>query len=245
MKNLIKLLLHRVLGFKNYLFSFGLFKIFTIRWDKKENDFFYFLNLLPDKSFVLDVGANIGIMSIIMAKTLKNSQVLAFEPIPVNRNIMIKLIRFFKLKNINLLGFALGNENKKVLMVMPVVQSVKMQGLSHILHESIKENNEGLTFEAEMRKLDDIQEVNSLVNPISGIKIDIENFEYFALEGARETIKKHKPIIYIELWDNENRQKCFKLIKELGYDIKVIAGKKAVPYDPNHHITQNFIFQAA
>lgn len=244
MKNFIKLLLHRTLGFNNYLFAFGLYKIFTIRWDKKENNFFHFLKLLPEGSLVIDIGANIGIMSILFAKKLKNSEVFAFEPIPVNSSVLKKLMNFFKLKNIKLFEFALGNENGKIRMLMPVIKSVKMQGLSHVIHESISSNDEGETFEAIIKRLDDIEEVKKTSLKISGIKIDVENFESFVVEGSVETIKKHKPVIYIELWENENRQKCFNLIKNLGYDIFVVSGNKKVPYNHLVHQTQNFIFQA-
>ncbi len=58
--------------------------------------------------------------------------------------------------------------------------------------------------------------------------MDVENFEYFVLEGGKELLKKHNPIIYTELWENENREKCFQLIKELDYEIKVLNDNNLV-----------------
>ena len=72
--------------------------------------------------------------------------------------------------------------------------------------------------------------------------MDVENYEFFVLDGARQLLQNHKPIIYIELWENENRYKCFDLVKELGYTIKVLVNNSLVNYDANVHTTQNFFF---
>jgi ubiquinone/menaquinone biosynthesis C-methylase UbiE len=82
MKNTIQKYLQKILGFNNYLFIFSVFKILTLRFDRKENDFFYFLRLLPENAIVLDIGANIGIMSVHLCKNVKKGMVYAFEPIP-------------------------------------------------------------------------------------------------------------------------------------------------------------------
>ena len=49
------------------------------------------------------------------------------------------------------------------------------------------------------------------------IKIDVEWFELRVLQGAENTIRKHKPIIYIEMHDTEG----FDFMKnlDLGYRI--------------------------
>ena len=78
--------------------------------------------------------------------------------------------------------------------------------------------------------------------PVSAIKMDVENFEYYVLEGAKETLEKHKPIVYCELWENENREKCFELMKGLDYDIKILHKKKLVDFDNIIHQTQCFFF---
>jgi len=84
MKNTVKYVLHKLLGFKNYLFIFSLYKILTLRKDKNEKDFFAFLHLLPENTAVLDIGANIGIMTVHLARTIKGVTVYSFEPMPNN-----------------------------------------------------------------------------------------------------------------------------------------------------------------
>ena len=60
-----------------------------------------------------------------------------------------------------------------------------------------------------------------------------------------QLLKKYKPIIYCELWDNENRNKCFDLMKGLGYDIKILVKAQLVLYTKEimkDYPTQNFFF---
>ena len=242
MKVLLKKLLQGLLGFDNYLFVFSIFTISALRWNKKEGDFLHFLKLIPNNGVVLDIGANIGIMSVHLARKLNHSRIFAIEPIPNNLNALQRIIRFYHLNNIEILNFALGNEDGQIEMVMPVVDEVKMQGLSHVVHESIDEFNEGSKFNVEVKKLDNIPELNSEASQINAIKMDVENFEYFVLEGGKELIIKNRPIIYTELWENENRDKCFNFISELNYSIKVLENKELVKFIPEKHQTQNFFF---
>lgn len=244
MKSAIKYALHKLLGFRNYLFVFSLFKIYTLKWDRKENDFLFFLKMIPPGTVVLDIGANIGVMAALLARKVKNAQVVAFEPVPANIHALKRVIDFFHLENVRVMEFALGNEEGEVEMVVPVIDSVKMQGLSHVVHSSITENNEGEKVKAPIRMLDNVTGLNGTMK-VSAVKIDVENFEYFVLEGGCSFIKRYKPIIYIELWENENRDKCFSLVKELGYKINIVLDQKLTKYDPAIHRTQNFIFTPA
>ena len=245
MKNFVKYFLQKLLGFKNYLFVFCLFKIKTLNRDNSEKDFLYFLSLIPPGGTVLDIGANIGIMTVYLAKKVKDTTVFAFEPIPHNAKVLDRVISYYKLKNVEVCKYALGNEEGEIEMVMPVISSVKMQGLSHVVHTTIKENNEGERFKIPLKKIDNISQIMNGPKPVTAIKMDVENFEYFVLEGAMQLLKKYKPIIYCELWDNENRNKCFDLMKGLGYDIKILVKAQLVLYTKEimkDYPTQNFFF---
>ncbi|HLP54993.1 MAG TPA: FkbM family methyltransferase [Fluviicola sp.] len=241
MKNRVKYLLQKTLGLQTYLYVFALYKIRTLRSDKKENDFFTFLSLLKDgKGDVLDIGANLGIMTVHLANHLPNSTIHAFEPMPTNASILKRIIAKFNLNKAKIHEVALGDDSGTVKMVLPVNGSTVMQGLSHVKHESITEWNEGKEVDVKLDKLDNI--INGQV--VQGIKIDVENFEYFALKGGTRIISTHHPIIYAELWDNENRKQCFDLLSSFNYSV-FVAGKNGLePFQPLVHQTQNFIFVA-
>lgn len=242
MKNTIKYILHKLLGFKNYLFVFSLFKIYTLKRDKNEKDFFQFLKLIPENTAILDIGANIGIMTVHLAHSVKNATIYCFEPIPTNIETFKRIVKHFNLKNVHLYEIALGNSEGEVEMVMPIINSVKMQGLSHVIHNSIKENNVGERYKVPLKMLDNIETLKHISQRISAIKIDVENFEFFVLEGARNLLIKNKPIVYAELWDNANRQQCFNLFNTLNYTTYIVAGGKLTVFDPAMQKTQNFIF---
>ncbi|WP_300665542.1 FkbM family methyltransferase [Fluviicola sp.] len=241
MKNSVKYILQKIMGLNTYLYVFALYKIKTLRSDKKENDFFTFLSLLKDgKGDVLDIGANLGIMTVHLANKLPNTTIHAFEPMPTNVSVLKRIIAKFKLKKTKIHEIALGDESGTAKMVLPVNGQTVMQGLSHIKHETITEWNEGQEVDVKLDKLDNI--LNG--QPVQAIKIDIENFEYFALKGATRIITSNKPIIYAELWNNENRSNCFEYLKSFNYSIFVGENNQIVPFDSSKHDTQNFIFIA-
>ena len=228
-----------MLGFQNYLYVFALFKIKTLRSDSKEKDFFHFLSLLEDgKGDVLDIGANLGIMTVHLAKKLPNTIVHAIEPLPDNISVLKRIIQHFGLKKINVHEIAVGESEGKVDMILPHQGKTKMQGLSHVKHETITEWNEGEEFQVAVNTLDNI--LNG--QPIQGIKIDVENFEFYALKGGKRILEANHPVIYAELWDNENRKNCIDLLEGMNYKAHVVVKDKLVPFDKNEHNVQNFIF---
>jgi FkbM family methyltransferase len=242
MKSLIKLILQKILGLSNYLFVFSIFISATLKHNRKEGDFLHFLSLLPDNSLVLDIGANIGVMTIHMGRKLPKATVYSFEPLPANLHNLRKLVKFFNLKNVKVFETALGNYEGTASIILPEENHVKMQGLTHVEGVEGSENSRGMKFEVPMHRLDDIPELLDPKKPLSGIKLDVENYEFQVLEGATRLIYRYKPIIYTELWDNQNRSKCFQMLNEAGYRTFILEKGNLIPYDSLKHTTQNFFF---
>lgn len=239
MKNGIKYILQRILGYQNYLFLFSKFKIKTLKKDKKEGDFFHFMSNISNEGIILDVGANIGIMAVHLAKEFPEKEIYAIEPMPDNLTILKKIITHFKLKNVHIIPNAVGQKEEIIEMVLPLNGKVKMQGLAHVVHDSIEEWNQGEKIKTKCVTLDSLFEDKK----ISGIKMDVENFEYFALKGGLNSIQKNKPVIYLELWENENRTKCFKFLESLNYKAYIVIKGELIPFNSNTHKHQNFIFK--
>ncbi len=239
MKNFIKYLLQRILGYQRYLRVFSNYKIRTLKNDAKERDFFQFMNAIQQDGVLLDVGANIGIMTFHLAKRFPNRSIYAIEPMPDNFVVLKDMVERKKLDNVILIPNAVGEEPANLKMVLPLNGKVKMQGLAHVVHDSIDEWNEGEEIEVSCERLDDI--VGD--EPVAGIKMDIENFEFFALKGAQKLLQAHRPVVYLELWANENRDKCFELLRCFGYTAFVQVNNELIPFDPVTHTKQNFIFK--
>lgn len=240
MKNTLKYILQKTLGFERYLYVFSKFKIYTLKNDKNEKDFFHFISLIKDgKGDLIDIGANIGIMTYYFSKQFPNCKVHSIEPIPVNFKVLKRISAHYKLTNVMLYNIAFG-QNKGVLkMILPYNGKTKMQGLSHVKHESIPDWNEGKEFDVSVDTLDEL----FLNENIQAIKIDVENYEFFAFQGGEQFLRQRKPLIYAELWENENRDNSFNLLKDLGYSIFVIENEQLVPFIEGTHCTQNFIFK--
>lgn len=197
---------------------------------------------MPSEGALLDIGANIGIMTATAARKFEHLEIHAFEPVSSNIRTLKRIINYFKLNNVIVHEVALGNENGSIKMVMPVQNKVKFQGLSHVVHESITENNEGEFYHVPIFRLDDYALLNTIGKKVVGIKMDVENFESFVVKGGLEMIKKHQPILYIELWDNENRSSCFNDLAHIGYLPYTVVENSLRLFDSNKHQNHNFFF---
>lgn len=238
MKHRLKFLLQKLLGFDRYLFLFSLFKILTLKWDSDENQIFDFLKMLPEPCLILDVGANIGITTAIMARAKPSSEIISFEPMPANIVALRKIIAFLNLKYVSLYELALGDREGMVKMLMPVQENVKLQGLSHVVEDAVDEKK-GILVEVPLRTLDSFDFGKS----VAGIKIDVENFEFQVLKGAESLIRKDRPIVYCELWEDDQREKTIAYLMNLGYKVYIKHRRKLVPCRNYHQIgSRNYFF---
>lgn len=241
-KTRVKGRLQAVLGYERFLALFAWFKARTLRWDPREAGFFHFLQQLPRDGTVLDVGANLGFLCVHLARRVAHGGVVAFEPLPDNHRTLERMVRRFRLRNVTIYPWAVGDRNGSVPMVLPLHGTAREQGLGHVVDTEEKQEA-GFAFEVPIRRLDDIAEVNNPWTRIAGIKIDVEDFERFVLRGAREILERERPLVYLELWDGDNRRESFALAEELGYDVRVFDGRGLVQFEPTRHARQgNFFF---
>jgi FkbM family methyltransferase len=233
-------LLHQLLGYQNYLFYFARFKIYMLQKDKYEKGFFKFMDLIPADGAILDIGANIGITTVPLAKKFSAQKIHSFEPIPANVQALKKVIGHYKLNNVQLHDVALGDSEGELKLVTPIINNVKKQGLCHVFVEGDDtEWNKGEICTIPVKTLDAVAELQK-ESKIAAIKIDVENFEYYVLKGARQLLSKHKPIIYCELWDNHMRQPVMDYLKDIGYAVKIVADDQLVNFAGQEET--NFIF---
>ena len=236
MKRLVQRLAQRVLGFDRYLFWFSRFKIATLRWDRKEGAVLHFIGQLPRHGVVLDIGANIGIMTVLLARHMTGGVVHAFEPIPDNFRALTRIVSHFGLDNVVLHQIALGDEAGDLVMVMPEEDHVRMQGLSHAV--GVGATQDGIRYSVPQVRLDDFEALDGA--SVVGIKIDVENFEQFVFRGGRGLLERCHPPVYTELGSDENRKVCFEIFAELGYSVGVLDGERVVAYEPTRHEVHNY-----
>ncbi len=236
MERLIQRILQRLLGFDRYLFWFSRFKIATLRWDRNEGAVIHFIGGLPRDGVVLDIGANIGIMTVLLARHADRGVVHAFEPIPDNFRALTRIVSHYRLDNVVLHQLALGEEDGELRMVMPEQEHVRMQGLSHAV--TVGSDDDGKFYTVPQVRLDDVEALADA--DVVGIKIDVENFEQFVFRGGLGLLERSRPPVYTELGSDANRDVCFELFRGLGYSVDVLDGDRVVPYEPARHDVHNY-----
>jgi FkbM family methyltransferase len=213
-KFIIKWLLQKLLGGNNYLLLFYYFVLFRFKFNllhNQEPEIYILKDYIKEGDLCLDIGANIGYYSAIMASYVGQSgQIVSFEPIKLNFKILHKVLH--QKINIKLENKAVGEFNGCIRMMMPHFRGIFLHGTSHIISNFERIKN-GDIEDVEIITLD--YYCRSIKQRINFIKIDVEGYEYNVFKGGRETLKKHKPIILSEL--SKEKEETIKLLSELGY----------------------------
>jgi FkbM family methyltransferase len=144
--------------------------------------------LQPGDVFV-DIGANIGLMSIFAAKCVgANGHVHAFEALPKTEILLHENCMINDCKNTTIYGFALGAE-KGIATIYENIH-INRGGASLV----VDDGSEGTQISIEA--LDDVYSAEA---PISMVKIDVEGYEPYVLAGAKKTLSRCRPIVIIEV----------------------------------------------
>jgi|TARA_B110000285_G_scaffold7936_1_gene8156 FkbM family methyltransferase len=159
---------------------------------------------------ILDIGANIGYNTLIFSEF---GPVHSFEPVYhgiVNKNAEINETKH----PIKVYNCALSNEQREDEIHLPSrgcqSETLLNYGGTSFHHAP---DMKGVGVRVKCEKLDDIYEGTPSI-----LKIDVEGHELQALEGAKETITQHKPMILIEIHDFTEDNEVHKFIKDLGYN---------------------------
>lgn len=138
-------------------------------------------------SIVLDIGANIGSFTVFLAGIAKH--VYAFEPEPNNFKQLKENTRH--LKNVEIHEVAISNRSDfKTLYICPTDN-----GMNRLYPSKWCDGGEEKIVET--IKLDDATRISDH-NTVGFIKMDIEGYEYHAIRGAINLIKRDHPVIMME-----------------------------------------------
>jgi FkbM family methyltransferase len=242
LKRTFQRLLQGALGLDRYMDLFARYRLLIGRFDLGDAAFRAFVAKLPEEGTVLDVGANVGVMAVQLARHVRRGTVVAFEPNPLTYRTATRLVRSLGIPNVVLHPWALGSETGEIEMLMPVSRAVRMHGLSRVA-VSAADGLEGDRFRVAARVLDDMGELFAPGVRVTGVKIDVEDFESEVIEGARRLLAHHRPLVYCELWLTPNRDRTVALMRELGYTAMVYRDGVTEPFEPwPHASTQDFFF---
>ncbi|KAJ3286303.1 hypothetical protein HDU79_006583 [Rhizoclosmatium sp. JEL0117] len=178
------------------------------------------LKLLEPGSVVLDIGANIGLHSLFLANA--GYKVHAFEPMHANFNLLKcsavsnDIIR----QNLVLNNFGLGDK----VTTTCIANEDRNFGSARIQNDATSCAPENTI---QVRRLDDYLATND-VKPFL-VKIDVEGYEFKALEPAKEYFRKNPPKhIFAEFNTRHfsaagsDGAKFLEFLWDLGYKIKSV-----------------------
>ncbi len=168
----------------------------------------------------LDIGANIGTHTVILSELFKN--VYAFEPQKEVFELLKLNLKENNCTNVIPYNFGLGEKEKKAnLGFIDKNKSNNFGGVAIVEKEG---DIKGESI--------DIKTIDSLeLKDIGFIKIDVEGYEYNALLGGEQTIKKYRPVIVFE--QHDDKSELFGWLSEIGYKIRKISVQNdyiAIPF---------------
>lgn len=239
-KKTAKRVLQRVLGLHAYLVLHAFFVALTLRFRKNEGGIVQFIARLRADAYVLDIGANVGTMTVLFAVKCKRCMVYAFEPVPDNVNAIRSVLGILRIHNANVFVYGLGESEAMVDMMTPYSQWVNLAGLSYVVDREHPPRAEGVVHRVASHSLDDIPEVQRI--KVDAMKIDVEDHEQFVLRGALRTIMRDRPLVYCELWGGENKRVCFELLEQCSYAAYVATNAGLSPYAEGKPDGINFLF---
>lgn len=167
--------------------------------------------LVSKPGAILDVGANQGVTSVFYAKTFADNSVVAFEPHPFNVGQIVKNVHLNQLGNVQICPVACGSRESIVTIT--------------------NSSNAGVTKGTRNCIVVPVVTLDqSYVGQVALIKVDVEGMELEVLEGAKQLIQTHRPLLDLELhfFLHEDRlsllETVMKLSTKLNYSVDVVLG---------------------
>jgi FkbM family methyltransferase len=165
---------------------------------------------IQPKTAVIEVGSHIGSLTVPISKLCHC--VFSFEPQRTVFQLLNTNLRINNIDNVYTYMNPVGNENKMVILKeveygFPINSgAIKLEQL---------QSNDTNGYPAPMVRLDDF--IPSDVK-VSFIKVDAETMEIEVIKGADKTIKKNRPILYLESHLKSN-QVLENYVRDLGYKV--------------------------
>ncbi len=163
--------------------------------------------IVDPRRISLDVGANLGLFTYFLARY--SPHVYAFEPNPVP----IRILRHVADDNVTVIEMALTDRTGEIEFVVPKGRKGWSSNGARIARSH---DGKAIVLKVPCSRIDDLG-----YEDVGFIKIDVEGHELSVLEGARATLARDRPNLFVE---NEfahagaAMQDVFTLMSELDYD---------------------------
>jgi FkbM family methyltransferase len=156
---------------------------------------------------VLEAGANIGPITVPLARAVgPEGRVLAYEPQRLVFQLLCCNLALNELANVVARPNAVGARAGTVLV--PVIAPSQAHNFGGVALSSDAAGGERVAVEA----IDDLE-----LEACRLVKVDVEGMEAEVLEGARATIARLRPLLYLENDRADRSRDLIALVQSLGY----------------------------
>jgi len=185
----------------------------TLFYDKKfyEKDINLIKKYLKKGDIFIDVGSNIGILSIVASKLVgRTGKIYSYEPHPRIFKYLEGNIKLNNIKNIISRNIGIGSKSGNIYITNKIADDMNYLSKDSINGKKIK-----------VKKLDDIIRDKN----IKMLKIDTEGYELEVLKGSKELLKNTKYLM-IEYETKILKDKSNKFIAEIEKTHKILNKDK-------------------
>jgi FkbM family methyltransferase len=141
-----------------------------------------------------DIGANIGYYTLLESRIVGDEgRIIAIEPSPINFKQLQKNIKNENANNVELYQLAGGDKNGTIQFLLD-----PHSNLSRIISKEESKKAVGEIVEVPVKKLDSFLDESS-IKKLDLIRMDVEGYEFNILEGMKNSIKKFRPMIQMEV----------------------------------------------
>lgn len=175
---------------------------------------------------VYDLGANIGIYSMLYSKLVGNTgKVVSFEPLPANLMDLKENLELNSCRNVSIRSMAVGKVRTQCMFE---IGQNNTEG--KLVNDDLATSSR---IAVEVETLDELVKTGLPLPDL--IKVDIEGGEADALEGAEQLISTRKPALFVELHTPEQDRRVGAFLSKHGYDVcRIEAAGKSTRFGLHH-----------
>jgi FkbM family methyltransferase len=189
-------------------------------------------NVSPDRD-AIDVGANIGFFTCLLASCLQSGRVLAVEPTPGAHKRLVANVARNELGQKVIVFYGALADKPGILDIELIEDREEFSSLGGINHHSVRHDQNRTRIPVNVSTIDQLVFENGL-NP-GFIKIDVEGAEGLVLRGATETLKTFRPVIFAEFSRELLAAKGFKA-ESIVAELKAAGYSVCDPFHSDHTV---------
>jgi len=155
-------------------------------------------SILEPEQVFFDVGANIGVFTLIAARRVKDGRVHAFEPSEFHLKKLHRNVKVNGFQNVVINPVGLSNSAAQRKLYFPKLKESMTNTGQSSFYVSEDEIKEYVVENVTAVRLDDYVEDNSLER-LDVIKVDVEGAEMEVLEGGLTALSKFRPGVMMEV----------------------------------------------